>query len=103
MKTDAKYPFKELPSCLVSHLDGENDFLAIENLNPLGFFTTPRQESMNIHVSRLIMRTLGRFHGMSFVIRDQSPKLFEEMTMAVEETYYSHRLRSWYIDFLKIR
>lgn len=87
----------------MSHLDGENDFLAIENLNPIGYFTIPRQELMNIHVSRLIMRTLGRFHGMSFVIRDQSPNMFEEMTMAVEETYYSNRLRSWYIDFLKIQ
>jgi thiamine kinase-like enzyme len=100
VKKDAKYPFKEIATCLVSHLDGENDFLALENLNPYGYFTTSRQESMNIHLCRLIMRTLGRFHALSFVIRDQSPKLFEEITSVLEETYYAHRLRPWYNDFI---
>jgi Ecdysteroid kinase-like family len=103
VKKDAKYPFKEVATCLVSHLDGENDFLALENLNTYGYFITSRQESMNIHVSRLIMQTLGRFHGLSFVIRDQSPKMFEELSSALEETYYAHRLRPWYNDFINVQ
>lgn len=100
VKKDAMYPFKEIATCLVSHLDGENDFLALENLNPYDYHTTPRQESMNIDVSRLIMRTLGRFHALSFVIRDQSPKMFEELSAAVEETYYASRLKPWYGKFI---
>lgn len=101
VKKDAKYPFKEIATCLVTYLDGENDFLALENLNPYGYFTTPRQESMNIDLCRLIMRTLGRFHALSFLLRDQSPKMFEELTAAVEETYYASRLKPWYGDFSK--
>jgi hypothetical protein len=104
VKTDAKYPFTEIANCLSTHV-GENlhDFLAIESLTPSGYETASRQEAMNIHLTRLIMRTLGRFHAMSFVIRDQSPKLFEEMTSCLNETYYAARLKPWYEDFIKIQ
>jgi aminoglycoside phosphotransferase len=101
VKKDAKYPFKEVATCLTSHLDGENDFLVVENLNPYGYFTTSRQQSMNIDVCRLIMRTLGRFHALSFVMRDQSPKKFEEFTTVFTENYYAQRLKPWYNDFIK--
>lgn len=102
-KKDAKYPFKEVADCMVSHIDGDNDFLALENLNPYGYESTSRQEAMNINLSRLIMQTLGRFHALSFVMRDQSPKVFEEISQVLEETYYAARLKSWYGDFSKIQ
>ena len=100
VKKDAKYPFKEVATCMVSHLDGENDMLALENLNNYGYHTTSRQQAMNIDVCRLILRTLGRFHGLSFVMRDQSPKMFDELSSVLEENYYAHRLRPWYNDFI---
>lgn len=103
VKSDARYPFTEIATCLATHLDGENDFLALENLNTYGYYTTSRQESMNVHVCRLIMQTLGRFHALSFVIRDQSPKMFEEITSVLEEQYYAHRLRPWYDDFINVQ
>lgn len=97
------YPFNEIATCLVTHLDGENDFLALENLNTYGYHTTSRQESMNIHVCRLIMQTLGRFHALSFLMRDQSPKKFEELASVLEETYYADKLKPWYNDFIKMQ
>lgn len=103
VKKDAKYPFKEVATCLVSHLNGEDDFLVLENLNTYGYYTTSRQQSMNIHVCRLIMQTLGRFHALSYVMRDQSPKMFEGMTSVLRETYYASRLKPWYNDFINIQ
>lgn len=103
MKKDLKYPFKEVATCLVSHLDGENDFLVLENLNTYDYHTTSRQEAMNINICRLIMQTLGRFHALSFVMKDQSPKMFEELSSVLEETYYASRLKPWYSDFSKIQ
>lgn len=100
VKKDAKYPFNELPSCLASHFDGKNDFIVLENLEPFGYFTASRQKSMDIHVTRLVMRTLGRFHGLSFLVRDQSPKTFEEISVVPFETYYAARLKPWYHDFI---
>lgn len=99
-KRDAKYPFNDIATCLVTYMDGENDFLVLENLNNYGYHTATRQAAMDISLCRLIMKTLGRFHGLSFVIRDQSPKLFEELSSVLEETYYANRLKPWYNDFM---
>lgn len=102
-KKDVRNPFNDIATCLLTYMDGENDFLALENLNNYGYDTTSRQEAMDINLCRLIMKTLGRFHAMSFVIRDQCPQMFEEMSNALEETYYSNRLKPWYNDFSKIQ
>ena len=99
-KKDAKYPFNDIATCFITYMDGENDFLALENLNNYGYYTPTRQNAMDVNLCRLIMKTLGRFHALSFVIRDQSPQLFEELTSVLEETYYSNRLKPWYIDFM---
>lgn len=47
------------------------------------------------------MQTLGRFHGLSFVIRDQSAQLFENLTAGLEETYYAPSIKPWYNNFIK--
>jgi hypothetical protein len=101
VKKDAKYPFDEVATCLASYYDGEDDFIILENLTPYGYYTVDRQNSMDINVARLIMRTLGRFHALSFVIRDQSPKMFEELSSIPFETYYAARLKPWYHDFMQ--
>jgi hypothetical protein len=103
VKKNVTHPFTEIATCFSSCVDGESAFIALENLNPYGYFTTSRQQSMDIHLCRLIMQTLGRFHGLSFVIRDQSPQLFEEITGVLEENYYAQRLKSWYNDFINIQ
>lgn len=58
---------------------------------------------MNIDQLRLLMQTFGRFHALSFVIKDQSPLLFEELSSVLEETYYADRLKPWYNDFSKVQ
>lgn len=103
VKKDAKYPFEEYATCLASYCDGNDDFIALENLETFGYFTTTRQKSMDVHLCRLILRTLGRFHGLSFVLRDQSPKLFEELTAVPLETYYAQRLKPWYSKFIQVQ
>ena len=86
--------------CFVAYTDGENDYVALDDLTQCGYDEPTRQSEIDIHLSRLIMTTLGRFHGMSFVIRDQSPDLFEKLSNGLEETYYSARLKPWYKDFM---
>ncbi|KAG5668326.1 hypothetical protein PVAND_016270 [Polypedilum vanderplanki] len=102
-KENLKSPFKEIHPCLLSFLDGTNDFLILENLNDCGYFSSPRQKPMALNLSRLIMQTLGRFHGMSFIIRDQDPELFKELSTVLEETYHSNRFKTWHGNFIDIQ
>lgn len=95
-----KTPFNEFPRCLLSHCDGENDFVILENINYLGYISPDRQSCLTLTDCLLIIKTLGRFHALSIVFRDQDPVKFEKAANSVEEVYYSERLRSWYTKFL---
>lgn len=95
-----KNPFTEFPRCLLTHCDGENDFVALENINFLGYISPDRQSCITLTDCLLIIKSLGRFHGLSIVFRDQDPENFEKAANSVEEVYYSENLRSWYTKFL---
>ncbi|KAL5287167.1 hypothetical protein ACFFRR_008232 [Megaselia abdita] len=95
-----KNPFTEYPRCLLSHCDGENDFIALENINFLGYISPDRQSCITLTDCLLIIKTLGRFHGLSVAFRDQEPDNFDKAANCLEEVYYSERLRPWYTKFL---
>lgn len=99
-KRNPKNPFTEYPRCLLSHCDGDNDFVVLENINFLGYISPDRQSCITLTDCLLIIKTLGRFHGLSIAFRDQEPVNFENAANSVEEVYYSERLRSWYTKFL---
>lgn len=99
-KRNPKNPFTEYPRCLLSHCDGENDFIVLENINYLGYISPDRQSYITLEDCVLIIKALGRFHGMSIAFRNQDPVNFEKAANSLEEVYYSERLRSWYTKFL---
>lgn len=38
---------------------------------------------------------------MTFVMKDQAPKVFEQIKYVPDETYYAASLKYWYNDFMK--
>ena len=38
---------------------------------------------------------------MTFIMKDQAPKVFENLKYVLEETYYSARTKYWYNDFIQ--
>lgn len=101
VKRDVKNKFVEIADCLVAHSDGVNDFVAMNDLGQEGYKTESRNSGFDVNLCRLVMQTLGRFHAMSFVIRDQSPATFQNITGYLEETYYASKLKWWYNNFIK--
>ncbi|XP_067640068.1 uncharacterized protein [Eurosta solidaginis] len=93
-------PFTEYPKCYATFCDGENDFIALENVTNRGYGAPNRQEYISLEDALLTMRTLGRFHGTSLAMRALEPENFEKAAKSLEETYYSEARRSWYIGFL---
>ncbi|XP_036318178.1 uncharacterized protein LOC118733084 isoform X2 [Rhagoletis pomonella] len=93
-------PFTEYPRCFASHCDGENDFIALENVSFRGYGAPNRQDYISLEDALLTMRTLGRFHGISLAFRALEPENFEAAAKGLEETYYNEGKRSWYIGFL---
>lgn len=74
----------EVPKCLAVHCDGENDFLALEDLRPGGYRPASRQNGLDLMHCQLIIKKLGKFHAISLAIKDQEPQLFVDMIKYVE-------------------
>lgn len=97
-----KNPFTEYPICYATHCDGENDFIALQDVSFLGYGSPNRQDYITLDECLLTMRTLGRFHGISLALRALDPEEFEKAAKSLEETYYAESYRKWYMDFMKL-
>lgn len=72
--------FNAFAKCYTAFKDQENDRYAIimNDLRPSGFTMWDKLKPTTIQNIRLVMRTLGKFHGISFALKHQQPELFAQ-------------------------
>lgn len=58
----------------------------MEDLNVDGYKTASRKNGMNLAECELAVKTIGRFHAVSFAIKDQEPDIFQELCQSIEVT-----------------
>lgn len=75
------YCFTAYPKCYVAIADEENDqFLVImEDLRPQGFTMWPKNKVVAVNHASCVVEQLAKLHAISFAIKDQRPKLYEEL------------------------
>ncbi|KAK0169081.1 hypothetical protein PV327_002827 [Microctonus hyperodae] len=88
-----------VPKCLSYVLDGENDFIVLEDVSVYGFGAASRQNTLSLDECKSILRGMGRFHGISFAHKDQHETEFYNVADQLIETYYSENHRNWYKKF----
>lgn len=54
--------------------------LVLENLRATGFCLANRQEPLDENQVVLVLREYGRFHAISYAMKDQKPKKFRQLT-----------------------
>ncbi|ALC49638.1 CG2004 [Drosophila busckii] len=95
-------PFVEFPKCYASLCDGENDFIALEDVGPRGYRAPNRMKCISLEDAMLTMATLGRYHGVALAFKALDPDNFEKAANELEETYYGEHTREWYSGFLQL-
>lgn len=72
--------FLSYPKCYATVADNKSEHYAIvmEDLRTQGFKLWDKSKPVPIDNMRLAMRELGKFHGLSFAMKDQRPKEFAE-------------------------
>ncbi|KMQ87313.1 hypothetical protein RF55_13434 [Lasius niger] len=90
-----------IPRHFVSYTDGENDFIVLENVSPLGFGPASRQNCMDWAECTVILKTLAKFHAISFAYRDQKKEEFIKLASNLNETYFDNHIWNWYKRFHK--
>jgi hypothetical protein len=67
--------------------DGENDFIVLEDLSPTGYVTADRTKGLDFDHCVAVLQTLGRFHALSFAMKDQDPEGFKTVVNCVKVCY----------------
>ncbi|XP_031627331.1 uncharacterized protein LOC116343428 [Contarinia nasturtii] len=80
------YHFDEYPKCYKTVDVDINECLLLEDLTVRNFTVIDRHHAdlTPDHV-RLVMKTLGKFHAISFALKDQEPQVFKELTSNLDE------------------
>ncbi|XP_053970388.1 uncharacterized protein LOC128872084 isoform X1 [Hylaeus volcanicus] len=89
-----------IPRHIASCMDGENDYIAMEDVTLLGFKPLARQDCIDGDKCAMILRAMGKFHGISFAYKDQE-KDFTKLVESLHETYFSDENWNWYKRFFK--
>lgn len=78
--------FQSLPKCYATFIDEERQRYAIilEDLRPNGFQMWDKSKLIPIENLRLIMRELGKFHGLSIAMKNQRPDEFAVAKQAAD-------------------
>lgn len=72
--------FFEYPKCYCAVADAIKDHYVIimENVKVAGYELWDKMRPVDFDTSSLFLASLGRFHGLSFALRDQKPELFQQ-------------------------
>lgn len=97
--------FLAYPKCYGTIIDDENEryVIILEDLRPLGFQMWNKAKPTPIENARLTMCELGKFHGLSFAMKDQRPDEFAEITQMrniFREAFQTEKTRDMFINVL---
>nr|XP_033341054.1 uncharacterized protein LOC117229016 [Megalopta genalis] len=90
-----------VPRHLASVMDGVNDYIALEDVTPLGYKPICRQNCVNLSQCIMILKAVARFHAISFAYKDQKKEEFNKLVDNLKETYISDEHWDWYKRFHK--
>ncbi|KAG6797668.1 hypothetical protein HZU73_06988 [Apis mellifera caucasica] len=90
-----------IPRHYSSISDGNNDYIALEDISTSGYKTIDRRTCFDKDLCMIILKTLAKFHAISFALKDQKKETFMEIIEHVNETYFSYKHWNWYKNFHK--
>ncbi|KAK4884249.1 hypothetical protein RN001_000520 [Aquatica leii] len=85
-----QHPFKSYAKYLTSSFIPPNESIIMEDMTQWGYQIEDREQPLDYNHVKLVMREYGRFHALSFALRDQKPMLFEEISKNVKEIIFNY-------------
>ncbi|KAF5270854.1 hypothetical protein FQA39_LY08299 [Lamprigera yunnana] len=82
-------PFESYAEYRTSFLTAPYECLIMNDMKELGYKLQDRSKPLDYNHVLLVMREYGRFHALSFALRDQKPSLFQEISENVEEIFFN--------------
>ncbi|XP_044254739.1 uncharacterized protein LOC123005162 [Tribolium madens] len=93
--------FENIPLMLSQWIDGDNDFIILEDVSPQGYKSAVRGSDLDENHSVAILKLLANFHSLSIAFKDQKPEIFDKAATSLKETYFAEKYRNWFEPFLQ--
>ncbi|XP_012524822.1 uncharacterized protein LOC105830189 [Monomorium pharaonis] len=88
-----------IPRYIISSTDSENGFLVLEDASCLGFHSITRHDCLDWTECSAVLKTLSKFHAISFAYKDQRKDEFVEIRDSLKETFFGPEHWNWYKGF----
>ncbi|XP_063827836.1 uncharacterized protein LOC135077225 [Ostrinia nubilalis] len=88
-KIEDKYniPKEERLKIVKGYSETNEEVIILEDVSHLGYKTLDRFDVMSIKFAELAIEQLAKLHAMSFIIRNENPKYFEENVKTMSSLY----------------
>lgn len=83
-------PFQSFAKFYKSTMEDMNEAVIMEDMKQLGFEMRERQEPLNYNHTLLVIKEYGRYHALSYALRDQKPEVFQEIFDNTQEMFFSN-------------
>lgn len=91
--------FHEFPQCYKTITTEFNECLFIEDLTHSNFKMIDRDEVTTEHIL-LVMKTVAKFHAISFCLKDQEPEKFAEIVSNLDEVVFIRGENEQFANFV---
>lgn len=99
----AENGFHEYPECYAVVSDEGHEALLLEDLREKGFeMVDHRTEPVTFDHARLVLSALGKYHALSFALKDQSHKEFKEFAENIPDVLFDEnndRVKGYFETF----
>lgn len=72
-------PFNGVIECVDTCSDLRNEILILQNIRTLGYELWDKMKQMNKEHVEFVYTEYGKYHGISYALKDQQPKAYQEL------------------------
>lgn len=100
LESKDRSPLLNIPKCRAYHIDGENDFIVLQNVTLLGYTPMDKKNIVNYEQCKHVIKSMARFHSVSLAFKNENKEKFNHLTSLLTETFYTvSHYENWYKEF----
>lgn len=96
-----QYIFKHYPRCIAASSVYEDEYVLLNDLNLQGFKNSDRPTALHFDKCVAVLKTIAKFHAISFAMKDQQPERLAKLTSKLSEITFTKPINEELDLFLK--
>lgn len=95
------YIFKNYPRILTASSTYEDEYVLLNDMNLQGFKNSDRPTPLTYEKCVAVLKTLAKFHAISFAMKDQEPEKWDKLTSKLGEIMFTAPVNESFDVFLR--